>query len=224
MGQYKATSQTTSNSVTRAGIGWDTTCESCSPCLAGTFRDSGDACRLTGSTKNGLSSCVACDVGQFKLSAGTWDAICDVCSSCDVGSERTDCGGASDGACTSWRVPTVVLVDGTGQNGGSTSGKNVLNIYGKYFGPVRSGPDALDVVVKYGPYTATKCEVLVADDGLGVIDALSNQGHIRCETVEGVGKGHALTVTIGVTKNLIIKKTSVAFNAEIRYQAPIVAT
>jgi hypothetical protein len=118
----------------------------------------------------------------------------------------------------------VTLVDGTGQNGGSTTGKNVLNVYGKYFGPVRSGDDALDVVVKYGPYTATKCQVLVADDGLGVVDSIGNQGQIRCESVEGVGKGHSLTVTIGVTNNLITKKTSDLFNAEIRYQAPIVAT
>ena len=46
------------------------------------------------------------------------------------------------------------------------------------------------------------------------------QGLIRCETIEGVGKDHKLTVQIGMDA----PKQSVVYDALISYQAPIVAT
>ena len=46
------------------------------------------------------------------------------------------------------------------------------------------------------------------------------QGLIRCETIEGVGKDHKLTVQIGMDA----PKESVVYDALISYQAPIVAT
>ena len=58
-----------------------------------------------------------------------------------------------------------------------------------------------------------------ADIGLGTTNVQGNLGIIQCRTVEGIGKGHKLTVQIGLSG-----KESLTFDAQISYQAPIVAT
>ena len=226
-GRYKDTSQVDSNSPTNKGSGWDTICSVCDPCDKGTFRDSNDACRFSGATDNGKAKCQTCSSQTYKTAAGKWDDVCDPCESCSVGHTRTGCGGFDDGICTSWSIPTVISVSGSGQDGGRTEGTEVLEITGKFFGPVRSGDAAKDVIVRYGSasnpprtYVAKNCEVINADVGLAAGNVVGNNGLIRCETIEGVGKDHKLTVQIGITA----PKESVAYDALISYQAPIVAT
>jgi hypothetical protein len=224
-GKYKDTSETDSNTDTNQGSGWDRRCVNCSPCPAGSFRDNGDLCRFSNAVEDGLSKCTPCPDNTFKTLKGNWDDKCETCASCEVGSTRDRCGGISSGVCKAWQKPVVTSVDGTGQNSGSTEGKDILNVYGKFFGHVRNNNNANDIIVRYGTkYVATKCEVLVADIGLLSQNILGNIGHIRCETVEGVGHGLSLTVTIGSSSGSVdLSQTSDLFDADISYQAPIVA-
>jgi hypothetical protein len=153
--------------------------------------------------------------------------VCSECQTCHIGKSRDGCGDDSAGSCVAWERPTVTGLSGPGLSG-FTSGATVLNIEGKYFGPVRSGPDAVDIIVTYGPYTAVDCQVIAADPGLKKLnDAFpGNTGRIRCLTAEGVGSNHSLRVTIG--KSLVddyAGLTSDLFaEVTIGYHPPIVAT
>ena len=124
-GRYKNSSQVDSNSLTNKGSGWDTICSVCDPCDKGTFRDSNDDCRFSGATDNGKDRCQTCSSQTYKTAAGKWDDVCDPCESCSVGHTRTGCGGFDDGICTSWSIPTVISVSGSGQDGGRTEGTEV---------------------------------------------------------------------------------------------------
>ena len=122
-----------------------------------------------------------------------------------------------------WNTPTVTQVRGTGQSGGGTPGNEILDIFGNFYGPKRSGPGpAGGIIVRYGSgtnldsgdptkvYTALSCRVVTANTW------------IRCVTAPGYGSGHMLTVTIG-DKASGNQRTSAKFAANIRYAAPIVA-
>jgi len=86
---------------------------------------------------------------------------------CQTGSSRTGCGKDSEGICSAWEIPRVTSVSGSGKDGGGTTGNEILEIAGKYFGHVRSGADANDIIVRYGStstpprdYVAKSCAVV----------------------------------------------------------------
>ena len=235
-GMYKDTSQTSVNSAENKGVGWDTACTACTFCPKGKFRTGGIlSCMSTGAQQDDVNTkCQVCSLGKYKSTMGaSFGEPCKNCETCLVGATRTLCDGDYEGICSLWTRPTVTRVDGSGQTGGNTMGGNLLNIYGKFLGGKRSNNDAIDVVVKYGPedppssYTATNCEVIEPDNGLVCLNGnnspecnvVLNEGHIRCQTAEGVGKDHKLTVQIGVYIPLV----SLTFDAQIKYAAPIVA-
>jgi hypothetical protein len=225
IGYYKNTTQALVNNQQDMGAGWDTTCTPCTPCPAGKFRDSTDACLSSGARADGIENCKNCPYGRYKISTGAVEDSCDLCSTCPVGATRISCGLESAGTCSVWNKPIITGCDGSGQSGGDTKGNEILNIYGKFFGPIRSTDD---IVVKYGPedpptsYTAKFCEVIIADAGLLVNNVAANKGHIRCLTTAGVGAGHKISVQIGSYNNLPLLSNT--FSAGISYGAPVVAT
>ena len=220
VGRYKASSEIDSNSVVNKGKDWNKLCEPCSACPIGTYRDDGNSCRSKSAIEDGVAKCQPCPTNTFKSSTGNWDDKCIACVQCPLGETRTGCASSHSGDCTSWETPTITDVGGTGKKSGSTEGNDVLNIYGKFFGPVRSKSAASDVVVRYGSYIAKDCSVVKNDVGLKSQNIAGNTGHIRCSTVAGVGKDFSISVQIGAVGK---EKTSESYNAGISYQAPIVA-
>ena len=180
-------------------------------------------CLTGGWTSDETQFCTDCPSGRYKSASGLFDDVCNRCQQCPIGSTRTGCGLASEGTCKGWNTPTVTQVRGTGQSGGGTPGNEILDIFGNFYGPERSGPGpAKDIIVRYGSgtnldsgdptkvYTALSCRVVTANTW------------IRCVTAPGYGTGHMLTVTIG-DKASGNQRTSAKFAANIRYAAPIVA-
>ena len=170
-----------------------------------------------------------CRGGTYKKTAGLFNSGCENCVPCLVGSTKVGCALANEGTCVGWSTPTVVKVTGTGQESGGTPGKEILDIYGKFYGTVRSGSDAKDIIVRYGKvgvleYTALDCRVVAPDPGLLALNTPTVLGQIRCLTAPGSGTGHSLTVTIGDGSiDASNARTSTVFAAKINYAAPIVA-
>ena len=188
VGQYKLESQVGVNTNVLKGVGWNTGCTECPPCDAGKYRAGGLCIAGGGALSAEASQCASCPGGKFKTGLGEYNDVCDDCVACNVGATRTNCGLATDGACTGWATPTVTSVSGTGQENGGTPGNEILDIFGKYYGPKRAGTAATDVVVRYGPpsaapstwYTALSCSVEAADEPLLSESNSLNQGQIRC--------------------------------------------
>ncbi len=225
VGRFKSSDQTAiANDVDR-GIGWDTSCEMCAACPVGKVRGAGDPCFGSGASSQG--ECQPCAAGRYKATSVNYKDVCSECQTCHIGKSRDGCGGDNAGSCAAWERPTVTSLTGPGLSG-FTSGATVLNIEGKFFGPVRSGPDAVDIIVTYGPYTAVDCQVIAADPGLKREndEFPGNTGRIRCLTAEGVGSNHSLRVTVGRSDvDTYAGLTSEPFaGATVGYHPPIVAT
>ena len=151
IGKYKSSSETKVNNQVHLGEGWNKPCQPCSPCSPGSYRGQSDPCRFTGASSGAPDSCIACMPGYYKSIEGQWDDFCSSCVKCTVGSTRVGCKGDSPGQCVLWEQPKILSISGAGVDSSGTSGNAILNIFGKYFGFVRSGKaDAADVVVKYG--------------------------------------------------------------------------
>jgi hypothetical protein len=227
IGHYKATAETGINTDALKGDGWDTACTACPSCPAGNYRSGGKCLSGGGATFAEMSACVNCPGGRFKLASGLYDDVCTDCVVCDVGATRINCELANSGTCSGWATPTVTSVTGTGRASSGTAGNEILDIYGRYYGDERKPPDASDVIVKYGKagtdqstwYVAIGCDVVQGHNGLAPSTEIGG-GHIRCLTAPGYGTGHWLSVTIGVGAN---QRTSVVYDADISYAAPIVA-
>ena len=223
VGRWKDSYESSVNNAQQRGNNWDMECKLCTPCPPGYIRAIGDPCFGAGASKQG--ECRACAEGRYKFEASSYSDVCTECSSCHVGKSRSGCGGSSAGSCVAWEKPIITDLNGPGLSG-FTSGGSILNVYGKYFGPVRSGADAIDIVVMYGPYTALDCSVVVPDAGLLSDNIPGNTGHIRCLTAEGVGQNHSLSLTVGTSSiDSYNGLTSETFeDVTVGYHPPIVAT